>query len=64
MKPDTLTTPGEELRAAYTMALQRIIANVKDDPDRVEALKGVIAEVAKRAPDPEADFVRPQRRKR
>jgi len=64
VKPDSLTTAGEALRAAYTMALQKILAGVKDDPDRVEAMKEVIAEAAKRAPDAEEDFVRPQRRKR
>ena len=64
VKPDTLTTAGEALRTAYIMALQEILADAKDDPDRVEAMKEVIAEAAKRAPDAEEDFVRPQRRKR
>lgn len=64
VKPDTLTSGGQALRAAYMMALQKIIAGMKDDPERVDALKEVLTDVAKRTPDPEEDFVRPQRRKR
>ncbi len=64
VKPDTVTTAGQALRAAYTMALQKIIAAVKNDPERVTGLQEVLAEAAKRTPDPEEDFVRPQRRKR
>ena len=64
VEPDSLTPAGDALRAAYTMALQRILDGVKDDPDRMQTLKGIIAEAAKRAADPEEDFVRPARRKR
>ena len=64
VKPDSLTPAGEALRAAYTMALQRILDGVKDDPDRAQTLKEIIAEAGRHAADPEEDFVRPTKRKK
>lgn len=62
VKPDTLTRAGEALRAAYTMALQRLLAGAKEDADRADALRDCIADAAQRVPDPEEQFVRPGRR--
>jgi len=64
VKPDTLTSAGAALRVAHTMALQKIVAGTKDEPERVEALEATLVDAANRTPDPEEDFVRPQRRKR
>jgi len=62
VQPDTVTTGGEAVRAAYTMALQRALITFKNDSDRVEGLKDTLADAAKRAPDREEDFLRPKRR--
>lgn len=63
VKPDSLTKAGEALRAAYSMALQRLIDGVKDDPDRLDSLKRSLEAAAQRPLDPEEDFQRPQRRR-
>jgi len=62
VKPDSLTAPGEALRAAHQMALRTLIDGAADDATR-DALQRALEEARKRAPDPEEDFVRPQRRK-
>ena len=64
VKPDSLISAGQALRAAYAMATEELVADTRDDPERVEALREVGADVAKRVPDPEEDFVRPKRRMR
>lgn len=61
VKPDSSTTPGEALRAAYTLALRGLLAKASGDPDRVEALQTCLADAAKRAPDSEEDFIRRRR---
>jgi len=61
VKPDSATTPGEALRAAYAMALRGLLVQASADPDRVEALQSCLADAAKRAPDPEEEFVRHRR---
>ncbi len=58
VKPDTLTSAGEALRAAHTMALRALIAKAGDDPERAEALRRALADAAARPPDAEADFVK------
>ena len=63
VKPDSLTRAGEAMRAAYSMALQKLIDGVKDDPDRLDSLKRSLEAAAQRPLDPEEDFQRPQRRK-
>ena len=63
VKPDSLTKAGEALRAAYSMALRKLIDGVKDDPDRLDSLKRSLEAAAQRPLDPEEDFQRPQRRR-
>jgi hypothetical protein len=62
VQPDSVTTGGVALRTAYTMALEKIIVNLRNEPDRLEAMQQTLADAAKRTPDPEEDFVRPKRR--
>lgn len=64
VKPDSSTTAGEALRAAYRMALHRLQAGAKGDTDRLQSLDRALADAAQRAPDPEGDFARPGRRTR
>jgi retinol-binding protein 3 len=59
VKPDSSTTAGEALRAAYEMALHRLQADAKDDRARLQVLDRALADAAQRAPDPEQDFARP-----
>lgn len=59
VKPDIATKPGEALRVAHLEALKKIMESVKDDPDRMAALKRAMDEAGKRADDPETDFMRP-----
>jgi hypothetical protein len=63
VRPDSTAKAGEALRAAHRMALRKLIEGAKDDPDRVEALRGALEDAAKRAPEPDEEFVRPQRRR-
>ena len=60
--PDSVTTAGTALRVAHMMALGRIVLGLKGEPDRLDAMKQTLADAAKRASDPEEDFVRPRRR--
>lgn len=62
VKPDTLTSAGEAMRAAYTMALRKLLAGAEGDADRTQALRATLEDAASRAPDPEGQFVRPRRR--
>jgi len=62
VKPDSLTTAGVALRTAYMMALEKLIEAQKGEPERYDAMKQTLVDAAKRAPDPEEDFVRPKRR--
>jgi hypothetical protein len=62
VQPDTLTSAGEALRAAYTMALRKLLQGVKDSPDRAQSLESCLADAARRAPDPEEEFVRKRKR--
>jgi len=63
VKPDSLVKAGEALRTAYSMALQKLIDGIKDDPDRLDSLKRSLEAAAQRPLDPEEDFQRPQRRR-
>jgi retinol-binding protein 3 len=63
VKPDSVTKAGEAVRAAYSMALQKLIDGIKDDPDRLDSLKRSLEAAAQRPVDPEEDFQRPQRRR-
>ena len=59
VKPDLPTPPAEALRVAHVEALKKIMESVKDDHERTAALQRALGEAEKRAPEPEADFVRP-----
>jgi hypothetical protein len=61
--PDSLTTAGVALRTAYTMAVEKLMERAGQDPERMDALKRALEVAANRAPDPEEDFIRPQRRR-
>jgi C-terminal processing protease CtpA/Prc len=63
VRPDSLTKAGEALRAAYSIALQKLLDGAKGDPERVDKLQRSLEAAAQRPLDPEEDFQRPQRRR-
>ena len=63
VQPDSLVKAGEALRSAHQMALRKLIDGAKDDPERSSALRAAVEDAANRAPDPDEDFARPQRRR-
>ena len=63
VRPDSLTTAGVAVRVAYTMAVGKLLEGAKADPERTGSLKRALDVAAGRAPDPEEDFVRPERRR-
>lgn len=63
VRPDSLTAAGVALRSAYRMAIEKLLAGTKADPERTQSLQRALEVAASRAPDPEEDFARPQRRR-
>ncbi len=59
VRPDIAVPAGEALRVAHVEALKKIIAGVKDEPERKAALERALEEAGRRAADPEEDFMRP-----